>query len=136
MLCSKEKPTKNPAIGKEKAGGGTAALLEGACRVGKITIAKEFAKNEYRSSVFADFANVSKSLVSLFDGLSNLGLFFLRLQAEADASLNARDSAIVFDEVQLFPRARQAIRYSVADGWYDYIETGSLISIKRMWAKS
>ena len=116
--------------------GKTAVLLEGACLVGKITIAKEFAKNEYRSSVFIDFANVSKSLVSLFDGLSNLGLFFLRLQAEADASLNARDSVIAFDEVQLFPRARQAIRYSVADGRYDYMEMGSLISIKRMWAKS
>lgn len=116
---------------KSKSNGKTAALLEGARRVGKSTIVREFVKNEYRSYVFIDFANTSKSLVSLFDDLSNLDLFFLRLQAEMNVSLYVRNSAIVFDEVQLCPKARQAIKYLVEDGRYDYIETGSLISIKK-----
>lgn len=111
--------------------GKTALLLEGARRVGKTTIVKEFAKNEYKSFIFIDFANVSKNILDLFNDISNLDLFFIRLQAETNIQLYEKKSAIIFDEIQMFPRARQAIKYLVADGRYDYIETGSLISIKK-----
>lgn len=116
---------------KTESNGKTAILLEGARRVGKSTIVREFAKNEYKSFILIDFANVSKNLLSVFDDLNNLDLFFMRLQVETNVTLFKRESAVVFDEVQLFPKARQAIKYLVADGRYDYIETGSLISIKK-----
>ncbi len=116
---------------KNKSNGKTAVLLEGARRVGKSTIVKEFAKNEYKSFILIDFANTTKSMLSIFEDLSNLDLFFMRLQAETNISLYKRESAIIFDEVQLYPKARQAIKYFVADGRYDFIETGSLISIKK-----
>ena len=116
---------------KKESNGKTAVLLEGARRVGKSTIVKEFARNEYKSFILIDFANITKNMLSVFDDLANLDLFFMRLEAETNISLYKRESAIIFDEVQLFPKARQAIKYFVADGRYDFIETGSLISIKK-----
>ena len=108
-----------------------AALLEGARRVGKSTIAEEFAKENYRSFIKIDFANVEPEVLSAFNDIAKLDIFFLRLQTITGITLYPRESAIVFDEIQLFPKARQAIKYLVADGRYDYIETGSLISIKK-----
>ncbi len=116
---------------KEESNGKTAVLIEGARRVGKSTVVKEFAKNEYKSFILIDFANVSKEVLSIFDDVANLELFFSRLQIETMTTLHERNSVIIFDEVQLFPKARQAIKYLVSDGKYDYIETGSLISIKK-----
>lgn len=106
-------------------------MLEGARRVGKTTIAEEFARNEYESYILIDFSNVSKEIIDIFDDISKLDLFFLRLQMETGVTLADRKSVIIFDEIQLFPRARQAIKHLVKDGRYDYIETGSLISIKK-----
>lgn len=108
-----------------------ACLLEGARRVGKTTIAEEFAKNEYKSYILLDFSIVSKAIRSAFDDISDLDRFYLRLQAETGVELFERKSVIIFDEIQLFPKARQAIKHLVKDGRYDYIETGSLISIKK-----
>ena len=108
-----------------------ACLLEGARRVGKTTIAEEFANNEYQSYIKIDFSDISKSMLSIFNDISNRDLFFLRLQAETGVQLFERSSVIIFDEVQLYPKARQAIKHLVKDGRYDYIETGSLISIKK-----
>ncbi len=108
-----------------------AILLEGARRVGKSTIAEHFAQNEYKSYILIDFASASNELKSCFDDISNLNIFFLRLQAVTGISLYEHESVIIFDEVQLFPRARQAIKYLTMDGRYHYIETGSLISIKK-----
>lgn len=108
-----------------------AVLLEGARRVGKTTIVKEFAKKEYRSFIIIDFSITSKEIKDCFEDLNNLDLFFLRLQTIFGVTLYTYQSLIVFDEVQLFPRARQAIKHLIADGRYHYIETGSLISIKK-----
>ena len=108
-----------------------AALLEGARRVGKTTIAEEFARMEYKSYIMVDFANVRKEVLDVFDDIANLSIFFLRLQTVTGITLHKRESVIIFDEVQQMPRARQAIKYLVADGRYDYIETGSLISLKK-----
>lgn len=108
-----------------------AVLLEGPRRVGKSTIVKEFAKNEYESYILIDFAHTTKDMLSCFDDIGDLNLFFLRLQATAGKTLKKGRSVIVFDEVQLFPAARQAIKYLVQDGRYHYIETGSLISIRK-----
>lgn len=116
---------------KREYSGRYAALLEGPRRVGKSTVAQCFAEAEYDSHIVVDFANVSKDLLSVFDDLANLDLFFLRLQAQTGVALTPGKSVIVFDEVQLAPKVRQAIKYLVADGRYDYIETGSLISIKK-----
>lgn len=108
-----------------------AILLEGARRVGKSTIALEFAKNEYKSYILIDFSIASNEILSCFDDINNLNMFFLRLQALTGVSLYEGESVIIFDEVQLFPKARQAIKHLVKDGRYHYIETGSLISIKK-----
>ena len=108
-----------------------AVLLEGARRVGKTTIAEEFAKQEYRSYIKVDFANITKDVYDAFDDIANPDIFFLRLQTATGITLYRRESVIIFDEIQLMPKARQAIKYLVADGRYDYIETGSLISIKK-----
>ena len=108
-----------------------AILIEGARRVGKTTLVEEFAKNEYSSYILLDFANVSDTVISCFDDIHNLDFFFLRLQAATGVDLVKHDSVIIFDEIQLFPRARQAIKYLVKDGRFHYIETGSLISIKK-----
>lgn len=106
-------------------------LLEGARRVGKSTIAEEFAKQEYKTYIKVDFANINKELLEIFDDISSLDIFFLRLQTATGITLYNRESVIIFDEIQLAPKVRQAIKYLVSDGRYDYIETGSLISIKK-----
>lgn len=108
-----------------------AVLLEGARRVGKSTIAKNFAQSEYKSYILIDFSEVTNNIIRCFDDIGNLDMFFLRLQAETGITLYKHESLIIFDEVQLFPKARQAIKHLVKDGRYSYIETGSLISIKK-----
>lgn len=116
---------------KQQWGGEYALLIKGARRVGKSTLVEQFAKKEYKSYILLDFSNESKKLLSLFDDISNLDFFFMRLQQETGVKLYERQSAIVFDEVQKCPLARQAIKHLVKDGRYDYIETGSLISIRK-----
>lgn len=108
-----------------------AMLLEGARRVGKSTIAEHFACNEYKSYILIDFSKTSSEIKDCFQDISNIDMFFLRLQAVAGVDLFPHESVIIFDEVQLFPIARQAIKHLVKDGRYHYIETGSLISIKK-----
>lgn len=108
-----------------------ALMIKGARRVGKSTIAEEFAKNEYKSYICIDFARTSKEIIGLFDDTYNLDFFFLQLQQYTGTILYEHESVIIFDEVQLLPKARQAIKYLVADGRYSYIETGSLLSIKK-----
>ena len=108
-----------------------ACLLEGARRVGKTTIALAFAQNEFETYIMIDFAQASKNVLSIFRDIADLDLFFLRLQAETGVTLMEGKSVVIFDEVQLYPKARQAIKYLAADGRYAYIETGSLISIKK-----
>ena len=116
---------------KNEWNGKYACLLEGARRVGKTTIAEEFARNEYDSHILIDFSNASDEMLDIFKDISKLDRFFLRLQMETGVELYERKSVIIFDEIQLFPKARQAIKHLVKDGRYDYIETGSLISIKK-----
>lgn len=116
---------------KKVKNGRTAILVEGARRVGKSTIVETFAKSEYESYILIDFNKASKDVMSLFDDLMNMDFLFLQLQAHYNVILKERKSVIIFDEVQKCPQARQAIKYLVADGRYDYIETGSLISIKK-----
>lgn len=108
-----------------------AVLLEGARRVGKSTIAENFAKTNYKSYILIDFSKDAENIVNCFEDIGNLDLFFLRLQAETGITLYVHDSLIIFDEVQLFPKARQAIKHLVKDGRYHYLETGSLISIRK-----
>lgn len=116
---------------KKERNGSTALLIKGARRIGKSTIAKEFAKREYKSYIAIDFAKASDTVKELFDNLDNIDYIFLFLQAQYQETLYERESVIIFDEVQLCPKARQAIKYLVEDGRYDYIETGSLISIRK-----
>lgn len=116
---------------KNEWNGKYACLLEGARRVGKTTIAEEFARNEYDSHILIDFSNASDEMLDIFKDISKLDRFFLRLQMETGVELYERKSVIIFDEIQLFPKARQAIKHLVKDGRYDYIETGSLISVKK-----
>jgi len=111
--------------------GRTAVLIQGARRVGKSTIAEEFAKNEYETHILVDFAACSTEIRDLFNDVSDLNRIFMRLQLEYGVELKERKSVIIFDEVQFAPKARQAIKYLVKDGKYDYIETGSLISIRK-----
>lgn len=108
-----------------------AVLLEGARRVGKSTIAETFARNEYKSYIMIDFSKTTDNILKCFDDIGNMNMFFLRLQAETGVTLYEHESLIIFDEVQLFPKARQAIKHLVFDGRYHYLETGSLISIKK-----
>lgn len=117
---------------KQEDAGRTAMLIDGARRVGKSYIAEEFAKAEYKSYIFIDFNRVSREVTDLFEHyLSDLDTFFLYLSNYFNVRLYPRESLIIFDEVQLFPRARAAVKYLVADGRYDYLETGSLMSIKK-----
>lgn len=116
---------------KKDSAGETALLIEGARRVGKSTIVKQFAENEYRTHIIIDFANSDASVFDLFKDISDIDIFFTKLKLATGKSLYERESVIVFDEVQKCPLARQAIKYLVADGRYDYIETGSLISIHK-----
>lgn len=108
-----------------------ALLIKGARRVGKSTIAEEFAKKEFKSYILIDFAHTSKEIKALFDDTYDLDFFFLQLQQLTGTRLYEKESVIIFDEIQLLPKARQAIKYLVADGRYKYIETGSLLSIKK-----
>lgn len=116
---------------KEMSDGRSALLIEGARRVGKSTVVKEFATNEYESYILIDFSRASRDVRSLFDDVSDLDYLFLQLQLQYKTDLHDRKSVIIFDEVQLCPMARQAIKSLVEDHRYDYIETGSLISIKK-----
>lgn len=116
---------------KSKRSNNYALLIKGARRIGKSTIVEEFAKNEYKSYILIDFANTSKTIKDLFDDTYDLDFFFLQLQQLTGKRLYEKESVIIFDEVQLLPKARQAIKYLVADGRYQYIETGSLLSIKK-----
>lgn len=116
---------------KKWSNGSYALLIEGARRIGKSTIVEEFARNEYEDYLLIDFSNVSEDLLHVFDFTYDLNQFFLRLKAMTGKSLPEKKSVIIFDEVQFCPKARQAIKHLVKDGRYDYIETGSLISIKK-----
>lgn len=107
-----------------------ALLIEGARRIGKSTLAEEFGKNEYKSYILIDFNKASRKIKDNFDdNLNNLDVFFQNISLEYNTPLYKRESLIVFDEIQKFPKAREAVKYLVADGRYDFIETGSLISI-------
>lgn len=117
---------------KNQSNGSTAILIDGARRVGKSYIVEEFGKNEYESYITIDFGNISQDVLDLFIyDTTNLDLFFAKLSAYYGKTLHKRNSLIIFDEVQQFPKARQLIKYLVADGRYDYIETGSLIRLKK-----
>ena len=117
---------------KKRSVGQTALLIDGARRTGKSFLCKEFGENEYKSYLIIDFGNVSNEIIDLFENeSSNLDFFFIKLSAYYGIQFYERDTLIVFDEVQQFPRARQLIKYLVKDGRYDYIETGSLLSLKR-----
>ncbi|MBQ2743417.1 MAG: ATP-binding protein [Oscillospiraceae bacterium] len=116
---------------KKEADGRTALLVEGARRIGKSTVVEEFGKNEYESYILIDFAFAPQSVKELFADMSDLNYFFLQLQLQYQTDLVERKSLIIFDEVQFCPLARQAIKVLVKDRRYDYIETGSLISIKK-----
>ena len=117
---------------KKQSNGSTAILIDGARRVGKSYIAEEFGKSEYKSYILIDFGKAPQDVLDLFiHDSANLDLFFAKLSAFYAKTLHKRNSLIIFDEVQQFPRARQLIKYLVADGRYDYIETGSLIRLKK-----
>ena len=116
---------------KQANNGKSALLVEGVRRIGKSTIVEEFAKREYRSYILIDFNKAAKKVLSLFDDLMDLDYIFIYLQDIYKTTLYPRESVIIFDEVQQCPLARQAIKYLVQDGRYDYIETGSLISIHK-----
>ena len=117
---------------KEREQGKTALMIQGARRVGKSYIVKEFGQKEYRSCILIDFNKASDDIKQLFENdLDDMDVFFLKLSTYYGTALYERDTLIILDEVQLFPRARSAVKYLVEDGKYDYIETGSLISIRK-----
>lgn len=117
---------------KREEKGKNALLIDGARRVGKSYIAEKFAKAEYKSYILIDFNRVDESVKELFDlYLNDLDTLFMYLSGYYNVKLYERESLLIFDEVQLFPRARTAIKYLVEDGRYDYMETGSLMSLKR-----
>lgn len=116
---------------KKESNGKKALLVEGARRIGKSTIVEEFARNEYKSYLIIDFAKAPEEVKGYFSSyLDDLDTFYMLLSVHYGVKLHPRESVILFDEVQRFPKAREAIKYLVADGRYDFIETGSLISIK------
>ena len=116
---------------KDNSNGKTALLIDGARRTGKSYIVEKFAKENYKSYILLDFNRVPEEIKKLFDlYLDDLNSLFLYLSNYYNVKLYERDSLIIFDEVQLYPRARSTIKYLVADGRYDYIETGSLVSTK------
>jgi len=117
---------------KSVSNGTSALLIKGARRVGKSFLCEQFGKNEYKSMIFIDFTNVAKEITDVFENESaNLDLFFNKLSAYYGTLLFRRESLFVFDEIQQFPRARQLLKHLVADGRYDYVETGSLITLKQ-----
>ena len=116
---------------KQTKQGKTALLIKGARRVGKSTIAEEFARNEYESYLNIDFSNAPKAVWEAVDNIADLDNFFMQLQFIFNVQLKERRSVVIFDEIQKAPLVRQAIKYLVKDGRYDFIETGSLLSIKK-----
>ena len=132
MGILKRKIYNQVLLWKERSNGTTALLIEGARRVGKSYLCEQFAKNEYKSHIIIDFRSTPKDVLDVFENdSSNLDLFFSKLSLFYSTTLYKRESVIIFDEVQQFPRARQLIKYLVADGRYDFIETGSLIRLKK-----
>ena len=115
---------------KNSTNGTKALMIEGARRIGKSTIAERIGENEYKTYILIDFNKASKKIRELFDHLNNLDIFYQTIMLEYNIRLYHRESLIIFDEIQKFPKAREAIKYLVADGRYDFIETGSLISIR------
>jgi len=117
---------------KKDSNGKTVLLLSGARRIGKSFLCGQFAKNEYKSAIIVDFGNIPKEIKDIFENDSaDLDMFFTKLSAFFNTRLYKRESLIVFDEVQLYPYARQLLKYLVSDGRYDYMETGSLLSLKQ-----
>ena len=117
---------------KDKEQGKTALLVQGARRVGKSYIVNEFGQKEYKSCILIDFNKAGEDIKRLFENdLDDMDSLFLKLSTYYGTKLYERETLIILDEVQLFPRARSAVKYLVEDGRYDYIETGSLISIKK-----
>lgn len=116
---------------KSERNGTTALLIQGARRIGKSTIAEVFAKNEYKTYILIDFSIAPTEVIELFNDISDLNYIFFRLQLVYHVQLYERESVIIFDEVQKCPLARQAIKHLVKDHRYDYIETGSLISVRK-----
>ena len=117
---------------KNSSKGTTAIMIDGAHRVGKSLIAEQFAKAEYKSYILIDFGRAPTDVLDLFvNDSADLDLFFAKLAAFYSTTLHKRESLIIFDEVQQYPRARQLIKYLVADGRFDYLETGSLIRLKK-----
>ena len=116
---------------KQKAGGREALLIEGARRVGKSTIVEEFGRTQYKSYILIDFTRLPRDVRDIFENQrDDFDTFFMLLSAYYRKRLYERESLIIFDEVQRYPAARELIKYLVADGRYDYVETGSLISIQ------
>ena len=117
---------------KRESQGRTAILVEGARRVGKTTLALEFAKREYADHIYIDFSKADKATLELFrDQRADIDTFLRMLQLNYGKLLTPRNGLIIFDEVQRFPVAREYVKHLVADGRFDYIETGSLISIRK-----
>ncbi|MCL2443997.1 MAG: AAA family ATPase [Treponema sp.] len=117
---------------KNESKGSSVLLISGARRVGKSFLCEQFGKNEYKSMILIDFGNVSKEIKNIFlNDSADLNMFFIKLSAFYNTQLYQRESLIIFDEVQQFPEARQLLKYLVADGRYDYLETGSLLSLKQ-----
>jgi predicted AAA+ superfamily ATPase len=130
-MVLKRKAYKRIVDWKSNSKGKTALLLNGARRVGKSFLAKHFGENEYKSMILIDFSNPPKDVISIFENDSHdIPMFLAKLSLYYQVRLHVRDSLIVFDEVQLYPKARQLIKHLVADGRYDYIESGSLLSLK------
>jgi predicted AAA+ superfamily ATPase len=131
MMILKRKIYQKMLDWKKKSNGTSILMLDGARRVGKSFLCEQFGKNEYKSVILIDFGNVAKEITDIFESESSeLDLFFAKLAAYYRVRLYKRESLIVFDEVQMFPRARQLLKYLAADGRYDYVETGSLLSLK------
>ena len=115
---------------KQTSQGSSALMIDGARRVGKSTIAEVFAKKEYDDYLIIDFVTASEEIKDNFKNIGSLDIFFRNMFLFSNKELKSRNSVIIFDEVQKFPKAREAIKYLVKDGRFHYIETGSLISIK------
>ena len=116
---------------KEESDGMSAVMIEGARRVGKSTVVEEFAKKEYDDYILIDFSTAEQAIKDNFDNISNMDTFFRNLFLLTGKALKNRKGVIIFDEVQFFPKARQSIKQLVKDGRFDYIETGSLISVQK-----
>ena len=116
---------------KEESNGMSAVMIEGARRVGKSTVAEEFAKEEYDDYMLIDFSTAEQAIKDNFENIGNMDMFFRNLFVLTGKTLEKRNGVIIFDEVQFFPKARQSIKRLVKDGRVDYIETGSLISIQK-----